>query len=114
MSKKHTKVKMDANPTKISWPTDKWGFTRELRKAVIGAASKLKGDPDKKRILDETIEVAIEFLEVNFASSVRDRKRAIDKLAAKEAAALKEPTRIKEPFDDEGEPEFFDLFEEEE
>lgn len=107
---KQTKVKMDANPTKIAWPTDKWGFTRELRKAVLTTATKLKGDADKKRLLDETLEVAIEFLEVNYESSQRARKRALDKLAAREAQGDEPKSKKKEvaPVSTD-EPELFDL-----
>ena len=115
---KQAKVKMDSNPTKISWPTDKWGFTRELRKAVTATAAKLRGDADKKKLLDETLEVAIEFLEVNYASSQRERKRALDKLAAREAQAEEPKAKKKEPakaapVKNEDEPPLFDLPDEE-
>ena len=113
---KQAKVKMDSNPTKIEWPTDKWGFTRELRKAVTITASKLKGDADKKKLLDDTLEVAIEFLEVNYESSQRERKRMLDKLAAKEAGEepKKAPKKTtKTPTKNPDEPALFDLPDEE-
>jgi hypothetical protein len=111
---KVTKVKMDSNPTKINWPTDKWGFTRELRKAVTLTAAKLKGDADKKRLLDDTLEVAIEFLEVNFESSKRERKRMLDKLAAKDAAPTTPKKAVVKKAEPEPDPEpaLFDLDEE--
>ena len=110
---KQAKVKMDSNPTKIEWPTDKWGFTRELRKAICITASKLRGDADKKRLLDATLEVAIEFLEVNYESSQRERKRALDKLAAKEAGAEAPKTKKAAPKKNPDEPALFDLPDEE-
>lgn len=111
---KPTKVKMDSNPTKINWPTDKWGCTRELRKAVIATAAKLRGDADKKKLLEETLEVAIEFLEVNYESSQRERKRALDKLAAREAEAVvvNKPSKPapKKAATKKDEPDTLDLF----
>ena len=115
---KQAKVKADANPSNIEWPTDKWGFTRELRKAVLQTASKLKGDADKKKLLDATLEVAIEFLEVNYESSQRERKRMLDKLAAREAGEPA-PKKTKEapakvaPIKNTDEPPLFDLPDEE-
>lgn len=110
---KQAKVKMDANPTKIAWPTDKWGFTRELRKAVLSAASKLNGDADKKKLLDATIEVAIEFLEVNYESGKRERKRKLEKMAAKEAGVEAPKDKPKAKPKNPDEPELFDLPDEE-
>lgn len=111
---KQAKLKMDSNPTKIDWPTDKWGFTRELRKAICITASKLRGDADKKRLLEATLEVAIEFFEVSYESSQRERKRALEKLAAKDAGA-EAPKPIKKPAPKKNadEPALFDLPDEE-
>lgn len=88
---KKLKAAMSANPTQIPWPTDKWGMTKELRKAVLMAASRLRGDADKKALLDETLNVAAEFIEVNFESSVQARKKAVDKIIAADKEAAKKP-----------------------
>lgn len=73
--------KIGSNPAQIPWPTDKWGFTRELRKAVATAASRVKGDQNKKEILDETLKVALGFLEISFKDGVKTRKRLLSDLA---------------------------------
>lgn len=52
----------NTNPMNIPWPTDRWGFTRELRKAFISCASKCSGDPDKLELMKATVALGSAFM----------------------------------------------------
>jgi len=46
-----------ANPSNLVFPTDVFGLTTELRKAVIKAAAKVGTDKEKVELVEETIRV---------------------------------------------------------
>ena len=48
-----------ANPALVEFPADPWGFTRELRKVGLEAASRVKGQEDKQIVLLGTLMVLI-------------------------------------------------------
>ena len=81
---KNTKAVAEAparntNAMAIKWPTDPWGFTRELRKAVCIAASRCAGSEEKKRLLDNTLEVAMEFLDASHEKKAGRKAALMDK-----------------------------------
>lgn len=91
-----------SNPMHVQWPTDPWGFTRELRKAILLAASKTAGDKDKKKLLDETLAVGLSFIEAKFKSDEAHRAQRLarangGKPAAQPEAPKQEPEAPKEP-----------------
>ena len=96
----------NTNPMAIKWPTDPWGFTRELRKAVCTAASRCAGSEEKKKLLDKTLEVAAEFLDASHEKKA-DRKASLMDKARREH--VKTPAIAKkakpEPEAEELEPE---------
>jgi len=98
--------KKNTNPMAIKWPTDPWGFTRELRKAVCTAASRCAGSEEKKKLLDKTLEVAAEFLDASHEKKA-DRKASLMDKARREH--VKTPAIAKkakpEPKAEELEPE---------
>lgn len=40
-----------ANPAELKYPIDRWGFTSEIKKVVLKAASSVKGQDDKHELL---------------------------------------------------------------
>lgn len=53
---KETK-KVSSNPAKVEFPRDPWGFTTELRKAGLQAASGVRGDVDKNALFLQTLRI---------------------------------------------------------
>jgi len=62
------------NPMQIKWPRDTWGTTTELKKAVIYAASTVRGNADKHDLLLNTLAVAIAHIQKRRAKDVRARE----------------------------------------
>lgn len=60
-----TKVKAEAaasndvhsNPALVEFPRDEWGMTAELRKAGLRAASSVRGNEEKHRLLLQTLRI---------------------------------------------------------
>lgn len=75
------------NASKIIWPTDPWGFTRELRKAIVTSASRLNGDKAKKAVFDETVKVALDFVNAKYRKDAAERKAKVDAAIAADAAS---------------------------
>lgn len=48
---------VDTNPTKVVFPTDQWGFTSDLKKAVLLAAGTVQAQQDKHDLLLATLGV---------------------------------------------------------
>lgn len=46
-----------ANPSNLVFPTDRFGLTTEIRKAVIAATRKVGGDKEKVVLIEETLRV---------------------------------------------------------
>lgn len=103
---KEHKPSKNTNPMAIKWPTDPWGFTRELRTAVANTARRLAGDAEKKKMLDRTMLLAVDFIEAKYAEDQAKRVRTGEKIRAKEEAkanpsapktVAKAPTPVQEP-----------------
>ena len=62
------------NSTLVEWPTDTWGFTTELKAAIINVASRVQGAADKKLMVDQVFNIGRAHLEAKFAidSSIRE------------------------------------------
>lgn len=102
---KEHKPSKNTNPMAVKWPTDPWGFTRELRTAVTNTARRLAGDAEKKKMLDRTMLLAIDFIEAKYEEDQTKRARMGEKIKAKEDAkanpaapkpVAKAPTPVKE------------------
>lgn len=48
-----------ANPAALKFPTDKWGFTSQLKSEVLRVASTVKGSDEKHELLIGTLAVLI-------------------------------------------------------
>lgn len=69
----------NTNPMAIAWPTDKWGFTRDLRKAITVTASRLAGDADKMQVLQKTLELGAAFIAAKYQEDAARRAAILSK-----------------------------------
>ncbi len=64
----------NSNPTNLVFPTDRWGVTKDLKKAFIYTASRVAGDEAKKQLVDDTLAILLEHLEAKFKVDAKVRK----------------------------------------
>lgn len=74
------------NPAVLKFPTDRWGFTSEIKKSVLKAAATVRGQQDKHDILIGTLAVLIAHIKARLPA---DRNSA-EYFAQIEAAATAE------------------------
>jgi len=86
------------NPTFVEWPTDLWGLTHDLKAAFVAAASRVQGALDKKRLVDEVINIGRLHLEAKFTVDAKVRQAAIDAVVAENEAKEAEEPAQKELF----------------
>jgi len=71
-----------ANPADLQFPTDTWGFTSDIKKAVLRAASTIRGQDDKHNLMLQTLSVLAAHIvarkpkDAEFAQKRTDRKKA--------------------------------------
>lgn len=75
-----------SNPATLFFPTDKWGVTKDLKKAFIALASRVAGDASKKALVDETLKVLVTHLNVKFESDKDYKEKLLAKHIAKQEA----------------------------
>lgn len=93
----------NTNPMAIKWPTDPWGFTRELRTAVVKASTRCAGSAEKKELLDATLAVAVEFLDASHEKKA-EKKAVLMEKARSEHVPTPPIAKAKKP-EPEAEPE---------
>lgn len=64
---------VSANPAFLTWPTDRWGLTKDFKAAVVAMASRINGSEDKKAVVDEAIRIALGHLEARYAQDSAKR-----------------------------------------
>jgi hypothetical protein len=78
---------LSANAALLSFPTDKWGLTKDVKKAITHMASRIAGDPGKKALADATLKILLEHLELKVTADAEYRgilkDRTIDRLDTK-------------------------------
>lgn len=62
---------VSANPTLVKWPRDQWGFTSAIKKEVLEAAGKVRGNTDKHDLLLATLAVAIAHIQKRQAKDTK-------------------------------------------
>lgn len=73
-------MSIPTNPALLDFPQDQWGFTSELKKAVLKAASTVNAQPDKQKLLIDTLELLLAHVDARFSTD------ALNKEARKEQA----------------------------
>lgn len=61
-----------ANPSNLVFPTDRFGLTTDIRKAVISAARKVGGDAAKVKLIEETLHVLRKHVQASHKSNVNN------------------------------------------
>ncbi len=74
------------NPAQIKWPSDQWGFTTEVKKAISSAAGRLGGSQDKHDLLIATLMVALAHVKKRHAKDVRVRAERLGKIKQQQVA----------------------------
>jgi len=82
-------VVIPSNAALIEWPTDVWGLTKDVKKAIISATARVSGQADKKALLDNVLRIALAHLEARFEADNTLRAKRIEK-----AAAAAEPEQV--------------------
>ena len=86
-----TPVEASHNPTLLVWPTDVWGFTAQLKDAIVSAASRVNGAADKKALVDAVLATGLAHLEAKYTVDAAIRQAAIDAVVAQNEAKEAEP-----------------------
>lgn len=55
-----------ANARYLSFPTDKWGVTKDVKKAMVSMASRIGGDPSKYKLAVQTLDILREHMDMKF------------------------------------------------
>ena len=58
----------------LTFPTDRWGITKDLKKAFITAASRVAGDESKKKLVDDIVAILVKHVDEKFAVDSAKRK----------------------------------------
>lgn len=69
------------NPAALVFPTDKWGFTSEIKKTILKAAGAVKGQDDKHDLLLSTLLVLITHIKLRKDKDHSDRMKFQSELA---------------------------------
>lgn len=69
MNKEYT---AESNPAAIEWPTDPWGLTTELKRAIIRTGSRICNGQDKLDLVNEVLKIG--FLHLSTKVSKKESK----------------------------------------
>lgn len=82
-------AKAVANPAQLEFPTDKWGFTSEIKKSVLKAASTIRGSQDKHDLVIAILAVLIQHIKLR---QNPDRELQSERIQRQtDAAAIRAP-----------------------
>lgn len=71
-----------SNPAFLNWPQDRWGFTSELRKALLKAASGIQGDKEKHDLVMLTLGIGAKHVMTRFLVDKAYKQKQIDEILA--------------------------------
>lgn len=92
-TKKRDRVKeyeADANPALLTFPTDRFGITKDVKLAITRAASRIGGDEKKLDLFKKTLRILIEHLQLKFENDKQYRSDLAEKRAAEKTVRLAE------------------------
>lgn len=88
---------VSANAANVEFPTDTWGFTRELRKAGLKAAAGTRGDPEKMAVFITTLRTLALHAQARISSDQRDRDERLARIAARSERVYGTGVPVPEP-----------------
>lgn len=68
------------NPAKLVFPTDRWGFTSEVKKAILKAAGSVRGHEDKHDILLATLVVLVTHVKLRKDKDVAEKALRLERI----------------------------------
>ena len=74
-----------ANINLLKWPSDRWGCCRVFKRAILAAASRCAGHPEKMKILGATLQEGINHINAKDLLVTEQKKTAALKLAKENA-----------------------------
>lgn len=91
-------TEVSANPAKVSFPRDQWGFTTALRKYGLLVAAAIRGDEKKLALYIQTLGILAQHAQARIDS---DKEAKAKRLAQVAARAQAEPIVIASEPEDE-------------
>lgn len=79
---------VSSNPALVEFPRDEWGFTSDLRKAGLAAASAIYGNPEKQALFIATLRVLAQHAGARVNSDAAALKAEGERIEARNAGAL--------------------------
>lgn len=73
-----------ANAALLTFPTDRWGITKDLKKAMTHLASRIAGDQNKKDLTDEVLKILVLHMNAKFKADQVYKQRLAERAAAQE------------------------------
>ncbi len=83
-------AKVTDNPATLEFPTDRWGFTSEIKKVVLKRAASVRGQEDKHNLLMATMAILMAHIKARYP---KDKEAFALMLADVEAAAQERAPR---------------------
>jgi hypothetical protein len=84
-------AKTGTNPAELQFPTDRWGFTSNIKKEVLKAASTIRGQQDKTDLVIAVLAVLLQHIKLRqpvdaaiAATSLQRQQAAINERAPRE------------------------------
>ncbi|QXP44103.1 hypothetical protein [Stappia phage SI01] len=68
---------VSANPARVEFPRDQWGFTSALRKYGLLVASAVRGDEKKLELFLITLGILAQHAQARFPGDVADKNRRL-------------------------------------
>lgn len=75
-------TKVTTNPATLQFPQDSYGFTSEVRKVVLRAASNVKGQDDKHELLINTLAILITHIKLRKDADKAFEQKRLDEIQA--------------------------------
>lgn len=66
---------VSGNASLMTFPTDRYGITKDIKKAMIATASRIAGDQAKKDLVLEVVTMLTKHIEIKFAADQAYRKK---------------------------------------
>lgn len=85
-------AEVSSNRAEVQFPTDPWGFTRDVRKALLDAAASVRGNDVKMKLLMETLAVGLAHAKKRFPED-KDKMKRVEETQAKYAGERAERER---------------------
>lgn len=67
------------NSSFLVFPTDIYGLTKDLKKAIIASASRINGHEDKYKLFHDTLAVGLKHIEARYGEAIEARSKLYDK-----------------------------------